>query len=401
MNRIAFWVSLAYILTIPGEVLVQDPVWGSASRMIGLLLAVAWLAAVVVNKRIRRPGLFYLAMLLFVLWNGLSIFWSRDPMRSAAHFGTWLQLFAASFILWDLYGNRTRVLAALQTYILGCYIVIGSAVADFLANRVYYPGRFSASNINPNDLGIVLAIGLPIAWYLANSREAVFGSLLQKFINYAFIPAALFVIAISGSRTGLLAAIPAAIFALASLTRMNRALIIAASLILGIGILFLYPLIPQTSLSRLGTTASELSEGDLNGRLSIWNQGLEAFRQHPFLGVGSDMYRSINIEEKVGHNSFLSVLVELGLVGIVLFGFILADIVFHASKLSGWDLGLWICVLAAWALSASTHTWEYKKATWLIFSMIVIQASLAVPSLRTSVARWKRGLVVQPTESTP
>jgi O-antigen ligase len=134
---------------------------------------------------------------------------------------------------------------------------------------------------------------------------------------------------------------------------------------------FSLPLIPQESFERLGTTGNEISSGDLNGRLELWTQGIVSFEKHPLLGVGSNMYRSVNVENKVAHNSFISVLVELGLVGFILFGFVLAAAIRQIFSQPTWEKRMWLAVLAGWAIAASTLTWEYRKPTWLFLCLIV------------------------------
>jgi O-antigen ligase len=399
MNNIAFWVSLAYILTIPGEVLVEDPVWGSASRIAGLILALVWVAVSLVSKKIRRPVLFHGAVLLFVLWNGISVFWSADEIRSAQHFATWFQLLIMAYVLWDIYTTRARILAGLQAYIVGCYVIIGSAILNFISNTTYYYGRFSAQNTNPDDLGIILAIGIPVAWYLAASRDVGTMARLRKAIDYAFLPLAMFAIALSSTRTALAATIPGIAFGLISLTRVKLPVRMTIFVLLLFALFKLYSVVPQLSVDRLSTTASELAGGDLNGRISLWRQGLTAFTEHPFLGVGSDMYRWTNVEGKVAHNSFISVLVENGIFGLLFYGAILLIVTVCALAQPSWERGLWISVLMTWLIGASALTWEFKKPTWLFFSLIVAASSLAVPSLETALTGWKRGPVIQPTES--
>jgi O-antigen ligase len=89
------------------------------------------------------------------------------------------------------------------------------------------------------------------------------------------------------------------------------------------------------------------------------------------------MFRSVNIEGKVAHNSFLSILVELGIVGIILFGIILTIVVVQAARQSPWDSVFWFSVLAVWAIGAFTLTWEYRKPTWLFLCLVVVSSALS------------------------
>jgi O-antigen ligase len=88
------------------------------------------------------------------------------------------------------------------------------------------------------------------------------------------------------------------------------------------------------------------------------------------------MYRSVNSMGKVAHNSFISVLVEVGLVGFVIFGIILMIAFFTAWKLPRWDSFFWLTVLMVWTIGASTLTWEFRKTTWLFLSLIIANSAL-------------------------
>jgi O-antigen ligase len=76
------------------------------------------------------------------------------------------------------------------------------------------------------------------------------------------------------------------------------------------------------------------------------------------------------------HNTFLSILAELGLIGFVLFAGILAIVTHKAlTQMKGLS-ALWLTVLAIWAIGSFSLTWEFRKPTWLFFSLIIISGSL-------------------------
>jgi O-antigen ligase len=375
LRTIAFWLSLVFVFTIPIEAVAEYPALGSASRAIGIALAAFWVGTVVVTGRFRKLTVFHFLILVFIFWNAISVFWSRNADRSVEHIMTWVQIFLMVCILWDLYTTHEAVQAALQMYVLGGYVALGSTVINFVTGNTFYYGRFSAAGTSPDDLGALLAIGITMAWYLAASNNnAIFRWL--KWVNYAYIPAALLGIALSGTRLALVAAIPGFLFGLASLTRLRMSTRIAIFVFLITAGYFSLPLIPQESFERLGTTGNEISSGDLNGRLELWTQGMASFERNPLLGVGSNMYRSVNVENKVAHNSFISVLVELGLVGLILFGCILATAIRQILSQPIWEKRMWLAVLAGWAAAASTLTWEYRKPTWLFLCLIVASSAV-------------------------
>ena len=379
MRTITFALSLVLIFVIPWEGVVRLSGLGTAAKLIGLAVAVFWVATVIITGRLRKLAPFHIALCLFVLWNAVSVFWSTNPNRTVDHVVTWVQLLGLVFILWDLYTTRAALLAGLQAYVLGAYVAFGSALANYSSGAVFYTyyDRFSSGDTNPDGFGFILALGIPVAWYLAAQKSTTKMSRLLKLVNYAYIPAALLGLALSGTRTALIATIPAMAFGLASLTRLRLAARVAIFLLLTSAILILLPHVQTlTSFQRLGTTGTELTEGDLNNRTVNWGQGLAAFAEQPLTGVGSNMYRSVNILGKVAHNSYLSVLVELGLIGFALFGNILRIAVIQAWGQPKWDKMFWLSLLAVWAIGASTLTWEYRKSTWLFLSLIVASAAL-------------------------
>lgn len=394
MRTIALALSLVLNFMIPWEGVIRIAGLGSGVKVMGFVLAVFWLATVLITKRFRKPGPFQIAVTVFVLWHAVSVFWSANPNRSLAHVITWIQLLLLVLIWWDLYTTRTAVLAGLQAYILGAYVSLGSAINNYFSGKVFYDHyqRYSAGETNPDGFGFILALGIPLAWYLANSKNTLRRSPWLRFINYAYIPLAFFGIALSGTRTALIASIVGMLYGLATLTRVRiwvRATILL--LLVAAGFYIVTHVQDLRSFERLGTTASELTEGDLNNRTNNWREGFEAFVEHPLLGIGSNMYPTINRWGKAAHNSFIAVLVELGLIGIFLFGIIVSIVLAEAWRQPKWQSRFWLTVVAVWVLGSSTLTWTHRKSTWLFLSLLIAAAALYA----------RREEAVEPEEALP
>lgn len=383
MRKIALALSLIFIFLVPWEGMVRLP-WGTFARFTGIAVGGFWLATVIVTGRLRKLAPFQFVMCLFVLWNVLSVFWSDNPNRSFGHAKTWAQMLLLVLILWDLYTTRESILAGLQAYIIGGYIAVGSAIYNYFTGNAYYTNyqRFSPGETNPDGFGFIMALGIPVAWYLAGSLPKSGIGRLLRFLNYVYIPAALLGIALSGTRTALLASVVGMAFGLASLTRLRLIARIAIFALLASIILILLPHVETLkSFQRLGTTGTELTSGTLNNRTNNWREGLASFEEHPLLGVGTNMYRSVNSlqtdnQGKVSHNSYLSVLVELGLIGFILFAIILVITFTQAWRQPKWQSWFWLTVLAVWGMGAFTLTWEARKSTWLFLSFIVVSAAI-------------------------
>jgi O-antigen ligase len=376
VRTIAYLTSLLLVFAIPWENVVEHPLLGSAPRLVGMALTVFWLAKVVTTRNIRRPALFHVVAFAFVLWNIASALWSADAEITTYHLMTWIQIFLLLIILWDLYTTRDTVVNALQVYVLGSYVVIANTIINYTSGEAFYYQRFSATGTNPDDLGAVLALGIPVAWYLVQEKSGGRLSIFLTTINYAYIPAAFVGIALSGTRTALVAGALGMAYGLSSLSRLRPAVRVIMLVLMVSAGLMLVPRIPEASIDRLASTRAELVAGDLNGRIELWREGLAAFADHPILGFGGEMYRNVNVEGKVAHNSFLSVLVELGIIGFVLFGATIAVAVLKIRRLPQSDARFWISVFAAWVIIASTLSWEHKKPTWLFLSLLVSTAAL-------------------------
>lgn len=383
MRKIVYWLSLVLVFTIPWEGAFHLPGLGTAATVMGLVVGACWSFTIVITGRMREPITYLFAVSVFVGWITLTTFWSADPTESMGSVLRWLQSLVFVFILWDLYRTRARLLAGLQAYVVGAYAAVLGAILNYFSSSAFYSNqdRYSLGDTNPDGYGFIVALGVPVACYLAASADM---PKVFRFVNYGYLAFAFIGIALSGTRTASVAAAVGLLYGLGTLTRLRLVARVAVVVLLSAALFFLLPLVqPLTSFQRLGTTGTEVTEGDLNGRLAQWEQGLQAFADHPVFGVGTNMYRSVNTLDKVAHNSYLSVLVELGLVGFVLFAAILWMVVGHARRLPRVDRRFWMTILLVWAIGASTLTWEHRKTTWL-FLTFAVAASVA------SLERFRR-----------
>jgi O-antigen ligase len=382
MRTVAFWASLILIFVIPWEAIIMFPGLGTVSRMIGLAVAAFWLLTVAVTGGFRKPRAFHAVFGLFVLWNVLSVFWSVDVAHTVINIRTYLQLALFVLLLWDLYTTPAAVKAGLQAYVFGAYVAIGSLVANYLSGSQATYARYAAQGYNPNTIALVLALGVPAAFYLAASGGNSKKAQVLRLVNYAYVPAAIFAIALTGTRFALLATLPAFIFGIGSLGRLkplSRVLI----LVVVVGAFIALPsLIPQSSLQRLASTYAELSGGDLSGRVEIWRDGLAVLADHPLLGVGSAAFPSAIASGRSAHNTFLLVFTELGIIGFTLFAIMLAMAFYDSIRQAKWDSGFSLTLLLVWVLGASALSWVTAKPTWLFLCLIIAGANLATQSVR-------------------
>jgi O-antigen ligase len=87
---------------------------------------------------------------------------------------------------------------------------------------------------------------------------------------------------------------------------------------------------------------------------------------------------------KAAHNAYISILVELGVVGLGLFCLILLCCLYDIWKMPLNERVIWIMLFSAWAAAVYSLSWEYCKATWFMFGMIAAQYG--------SLQNWKKTL---------
>ena len=154
---------------------------------------------------------------------------------------------------------------------------------------------------DPNDLCVLLAIGLLIVMYFLGEREA--GP--ARFIY--LVPLGVFALAISltHSRGGLLAVLAGLSVLAAERFGSKRAA----------GILFI--LVPLLLLFGVGGRMTQFDLDDSSDtsqyRMRLWSEGLKMLQSVPLFGIGQGQY-----EDRAGqdaHNSFLHAYTELGFFG--------------------------------------------------------------------------------------
>jgi O-antigen ligase len=369
LERTAWALLCLLVFSLPMEKAIQFPHFGTISRLLGQAAFLVGAAAVVRRGKLRRPNAALPLAALFVLWGGLSWIWSVARPDTLAHFLTMAQLLGMLWLVWELCFTAAAEMRLIQAFVAGAAVSSAWTIARAALNRQTNYRRYATAGFDPNDLGITLAIALTFALYWS-VRARGLAVWLVRLAAVMLIAAIL----LTGSRTALVASLVNVVFvafAWRHTTIPQKASSIALLLLLVVGALRLAPLATR---NRLATLPREATEGTLHDRTRIWKAGLQLFKTHPLLGVGlgaypKAAYPALRIHYNA-HNTFLSVLVETGVAGFVLWGLLLATLVWFAGLLAARERALWFTALAVWAVAVLTVTWEHRKPTWLIFALI-------------------------------
>ena len=384
IRGIAFRLTLLLIFTIPWEQTAELPGRGTITKLVGVGAGVAWFLGVMADGRQRRPDRFHAAFFLMVVWIGLTVHWSLDPRSTIKGFLTFVQLLILLLMLWDLVDTQERVRLALQAYVAGAFVSIGGILVNFLNDQTTVYLRYSAPGYDVDGSGLILALGMPAAIYLALSGGAEKRSAALRFLDFAYVPAAIFAIVLTATRTAAIASLPTVVFAVLYAARSRPSLRVAAAAALSCGIYLLVTFAPAASVDRIALSTKELSQesstwGDsfTTGRTGIWQESVQAFLKRPLGGVGHGAHREAIASGKVAHNTPLSILTETGMIGFALFATVVACVVGWVRRLTGWEARYWITQLAVVMLGAMTLSVEHLKAVWLLVGLAVASAALA------------------------
>lgn len=405
MRSFAYWLAVAFVFSVPWENAVQLGELGRGSKFLGLATAVVWAGSVVIRRRFREPGAFQKAYFLLVVWSGVTFFWSIDAAASTSGFLTYAQLLVMVFIIWDLCETESAVETALQAYVLGAYISAFSIIYEFVSSSgAKFPEheRLKGLGTEVDGIALIVAIAVPAAWYLAAGPTNQQRSNGRRFLNYLYVPVGLFGVAVTGTRGATLALLPAAVFVFWSLRRAGSAQRFAAVATLAAAVVVLVVYAPRGPLTRIQTAATATglgSEGSaLSGRWGIWKQSGQVFLDRPIAGVGLDAHRAavsggldelrvFKTAEKEAHNTYISVLVETGIVGFLVLSSMIVLVVRRIRQLSGWRAWYWSAQLAVVAIGAMSLSLEDSKSVWIFLSLGVATAAAVAAQRSLEEAR--------------
>ena len=370
MRRIAFFTLWLFVFTIPWQNCLSLEAVGTVSQLAGIVAFLVAMFHCLSAGRLRRPGRILLLMGIFASYALLSAGWSLDPDATVSKAATIAQLVAMFWIISELVADDNDAQNLLAAYVAGSTVNVIAAFAQFASGNAGQDLRYAAAGFNPNDDAITLALAIPMSCFLlARAR-----TLRAKALFVAFLTMAPMAIALTGSRTGVLAGCVA--FAVSSLgmyrMRWSRRVMLVVAL--AVCVWCLASLVPETSWARISTISQQVDSGDLNQRTAIWAAGLKEYAGHPLLGVGEGAYQQVSGrylgEAFVAHNTFVSVLVELGIIGFLLFSAILISAARSLWRLDGQDRLMWAAIAVTWFVGVMASTWETQKPTWFLIALV-------------------------------
>ena len=369
MTSLAYAALWIFVFSVPWENVIVVPGMAVISRITGMVALGFALLAVVTSARVRRLHRFHILAVLFVAWAGVGLFAIR--MREIPDkFLTYVQLLLMVWMIWELATSKQRLLGLLTAYVLGAYV---AAIDTIMLYRkaAHEVARYTAGASDANDHAMVLALGLPMAWFLGMAYRQP----LLRWACRAYLPVAIFAIGLTGSRGGMLASIIALLVVPLTMTKLSPGRLATAVVILGLSGVLAVTYVPDKLVKRFASTRSEVEDLRFGGRFKLWMAGLRAFPEKPLVGYGTSGFKGAVMPRlgpyaQVAHNSFLSVLVEQGLVGLLLFLTMFLAVFLAVLELPHIERRFGLILLTTLIIAMLPLTWEHRKAVWLILAVL-------------------------------
>jgi probable O-glycosylation ligase (exosortase A-associated) len=284
--------------------------WGFAREMpFAMIIALTTLVAMLISKEAKKIPWTResITLALFVAWMVFTTFFARHQQLA------WLQLEKVAkvqlmiFVAMMLITNRERLHALIWTIALslGFYGVKGGifTIIHGGAHRVYGPaGSFFGDN---NETGLALAMTIPLMYYLYRESQL-------RFVRWGLLAAMLLTsLAAFGTHSrGALLGMGAMSVMLWWKSRQKFLM----TLLVAIGALSVYNLMPQEWFDRMSTIKSYEEDASAKGRLSAWGFAIRV-ASNSVVGGGFETFSG----RTDAHSIYFEVLGEHGFVGLGLF----------------------------------------------------------------------------------
>ena len=270
------------------------------------------------SQRIRLLLLYLLLSLPFVTWPGSVLNNAADFIKAVAFFfftvavlDTEKRLRVALFIFIGC--QVFRVLEPLYLHVTDGYWGSSTYIGDGeFAERL---SGAPADVINPNELGFVIATAVPFLYYLVWPV-----GWKGKLLLLGLMPCLLYALMLTMSRGGFLALLVVCFFILRE--SKNRGLLIGLGVVAVVALWsVMSPIQKDRYLSLVDddTVGAKSREGRLEGMIAEFQLGLERPIFGHGLGTTAEAKFHLRGKTQAAHNFYAELLMEVGLVGMVIF----------------------------------------------------------------------------------
>ena len=306
-----------------------------------------------------------------------TLLWSPDVSTGKESAFTIIQLIFISFVISLLIDTKDKMRLAYQSYVFGTCVGSGIIFYNYINGiESKYWARYSIENYEPDGVGIMIALAVPMAAYLTTQYKSV----IFKILNSIAIPICMYAIFLNATRTASIVAMFGIAYWLFTHRKASlriKAILLAFFVSSVVGVL---AFAPTASVDRIFSSSKEMSSGTLNGRTVIWNASFEQWEKAPIVGTGIGSIQEVlsgsHVEFNSAHNAYIQVLLELGVIGLLLYSLLLLSITYYLQKTPANDKIFLISLLLLALVSQITMNTLYDKEMWFALTMLAIHGHI-------------------------
>lgn len=272
---------------------------------------------------------------LWLIYAGASMAWCRYPDAFSEFYMIYLRNCLMFIVISMINYQKIEVELMKKAAVFG--------VGLLLLYMTFVPGatRYSSyqhrlelvagsSNLDENYLAAILLIGFGFMVYWLINKKMV--NMILKVIAIVYCIGCIYYIFATGSRSGLIAGIVMLIILLAGSIKRNTLIVLVTGLILIIAYPYIVKLLPSDLVERYSIAALTGQTTESSSRVMIWMGLLSRLKGlHVLFGFGAGSASPITREvfrfNAAAHNFYIAHIVELGVIGLVMFITLLARMV--------------------------------------------------------------------------
>jgi O-antigen ligase len=315
----------------------------SLTRIVGALLVLSWLAIIATTPPGERAGaglvarhpVLAAALVLLAAWALISLAWAEEPGEAQNS----VLRFMLNFVLFPIalvaIRRERHIPWLFGVFIAGALVTVLFGFFEGPAGKPADAARLEGAGVNPNQLGSYLVVAMVFAATFFTTRRwppIARGAALAAGCLAAI---GLFMTLSRGALVGFAAALLVAPLVVGR-GRRAAALVLVVLTLAGTAAWYA-AIAPADAVARI----TNPRHGGGSGREDLWRVGWRMVNDRPVLGVGAGNFgvSSIHyllrpgstqrddyivVRHTVAHNIYLTVLAELGIVGLTLFVIILS-----------------------------------------------------------------------------
>ena len=384
MSKVTMFLLCAFVAFLPFEMMAWIGDLPSGAKVAGMLVMISGALAFLAGHPVRMLSLPMTMRVAIVLYSAMSLGWSLAPEATQANLPRIALLLIFVLLIWEFAVTYTDQVWLLRSVLVGMIVPLSMAFGAFggvtRTTAETTEMRFTGGGHDANYLAFMYSISILIAVYLASSSLP-----LDRYFRWFYWGMAVLCAMgtfLTGSRGGFLCLVVAAVWSMV-LAGVSRRRITTIVQILA-GTLLVYFLarefVPTILLNRV-TAEQGFDAHTLHVRFGYWERGMAAYLRSPLLGVGAGAYGPAALMVTgeytgVAHNAFISVLVELGIVGLALYLSYIVLLFRAAWGMARREKLLWTGIMVVWCLGASSAGSQIDKFSWFLHVMVLTQAAI-------------------------